>query len=169
MCVSHSPLERGRWCPLFCGSHRMKETFQDHKQWMWKKTVRRRKAMGMSVHVGGVRWWTYCYGLRAAVSSREGGNQIKFWSFPCAFHSLSTIIASPLASQYDGNYRRDRCPHEKYQSSPEVGLGIGVHENLCYLPALMLFPFTPFPPNPQGWWITPQGCFFSGRLETNSS
>ena len=128
-----------------------------NKQQIWEKTVRKQEW----VCVGGAgRRWAFGQGLKAAVSGGERDNQIKFCSFPCPLCSLRTIIASLLASQFYGNHHWGWCPQEKYQSNTEAGLGIGVDENMCYLPALVFCPFTPSLPKPQNQWITLQGNDF---------
>ena len=80
---------------------------------------------------------------RAAVSSGEKNNQICFRSFPCPLCSFMVIITSSLPSlTILWQPPLGLMSSGETSESTESGLGIGVDENMCYLPALVYQPFT---------------------------
>lgn len=148
---------------FFCESHCMEETqiLRHNQRTNIEKTIRRRKATRIEM---GVCWWS-----KKMVSLRSGNkgswqqqkrdHQIKFCYFPCPLCSLRSIIVSPLVSEFCGNCHCGWCPQENRQRNTEAWLGIGVDENICYLPTLVFPPF-PSPSTPPGlvdyslgWWL----------------
>lgn len=151
---------------FFCESHCREEIqiLRHNKHTNIEKAIRRRKATRIEM---GMCWWSKkVVSLRSGVEGswqqQRRDHQIKFCYFPCPLCSLRSIIVNPLVSEFCVKFC-GHCgwyPQESCQRNTEAWLGIGVGENMHYLPTLVFPPFPPSPPHLQGWWITPWGDGF---------